>query len=69
MFYLFFFLGFKLQDTMENLNDKKENQKIKESEHQRSFDKVIKNYRIYDQEKHCIHTQLQGLRQIYWERS
>ena len=32
MFYLFFFLGFKLQDTMENLNDKKENQKIKESE-------------------------------------
>ena len=32
MFYLFFFLGFKLQHTMENLNDKKENQKIKESE-------------------------------------
>ena len=32
MFYLFFFLGFKLQYTMESLNDKKENQKIKESE-------------------------------------
>ena len=32
MFYLFFFLGFKFQHTMENLNDKKENQKIKESE-------------------------------------
>ena len=32
MFYLFFFLGFKLQHAMESLNDKKENQKIKESE-------------------------------------
>ena len=31
MFYLFFFLGFKLQHTMESLNDIKENQRIKES--------------------------------------
>ena len=32
MFYLFFLLGFKLQHTMESLNDKKENRKIRESE-------------------------------------